>query len=103
MELKSMHNQLIYKLLFTAILSLQKRRNKIFICKINNLNLYSQVFLKQYLSYIQNNQLTMNSSYRKYIYPYFINKKELSVSQAYNYTSNYKTITHIIQVLFRLF
>ena len=57
MELKSMHNQLIYKLLFTAILSLQKRRNKIFICKINNLNLYSQVFLKQYLSYIQNNQI----------------------------------------------
>ena len=75
MELKSTHNQLIYTLLFTAILSLQKRRNKIFICKINTLNLYSQVFLKQYLSYIQNNQPTMNSSYRKYIYPYFINKR----------------------------
>ncbi len=88
MELKSMHNQLIYKLLFTAILSLQKRRNKIFICKINNLNLYSQVFLKQYLSYIQNNQITMNSSYRKYIYPYFTNKR--------NFPSAKRTTTHLI-------
>ena len=93
MELKSMHNQLIYKLLFTAILSLQKRRNKIFICKINNLNLYSQVFLKQCLIYIQNNQLTMNSSYRKYIYPYFINKR--------NFPSAKHTTIHLIIRLLR--
>ena len=79
MELKSTHNQLIYTLLFTAILSLQKRRNKIFICKINNLNLYSQVFLKQYLSYIQNNQPTMNSSYRTVSYTHLTLPTKLEV------------------------